>query len=68
MAADAPEPLEQRAQAAVPQAEPSSLVACPFCGEPDFDLPGLKRHVVVGDCAVFEATEALRGRAAGDAP
>lgn len=29
---------------------------CPFCGEPDFDLVGLKGHLLF-DCQVFESTE-----------
>ena len=30
------------------------IVKCPFCGEDDFDLPGLKGHLVIFGCVVFE--------------
>jgi hypothetical protein len=30
-----------------------SNVCCPFCGEPDFDLGGLKSHLTNGDCEIF---------------
>ena len=29
-------------------------VACPFCGEDDFDLIGLKMHLMSGWCEVFD--------------
>jgi len=29
------------------------LVTCPFCDEEDFDLVGLKSHLVNGDCEEF---------------
>lgn len=32
---------------------------CSFCGEKDFDLIGLKSHLVNGDCKVFNDTEDL---------
>ena len=32
-------------------------VQCPFCGEDDFDLIGLKRHFQRGHCEKFEATD-----------
>ncbi len=32
-------------------------LACPFCKENDFDLPGLKSHLSHGDCAVYNDTE-----------
>jgi uncharacterized Zn-finger protein len=31
-----------------------SSVVCPFCGEDDFDLLGLKFHLVRGWCETFE--------------
>lgn len=37
-----------------------SDVVCPFCGEGDFDLPGLKSHLEKGDCEPFENTERLK--------
>lgn len=33
-----------------------SYVKCPFCGEDDFDLIGLKGHLKM-DCEVFDKTE-----------
>ena len=30
---------------------------CPFCGEDDFDLIGLKRHLTRGWCNEFERTD-----------
>lgn len=33
--------------------------ACPFCGERDFDLPGLKLHINAGWCEQFNDTEDL---------
>ena len=32
-------------------------VVCPFCGECDFDLIGLKLHLKAGHCEVWNATE-----------
>lgn len=32
-------------------------IQCPFCKENDFDLIGLKGHLLYGDCEVFEAVE-----------
>ena len=32
-------------------------VTCPFCGEDDFDLYGLKIHILSGWCEVFNNTE-----------
>lgn len=29
---------------------------CPFCGEPDMDLVGLKMHLTRGWCEAFNAT------------
>jgi hypothetical protein len=37
--------------------ESNPLLACPFCHETDFDLIGLKRHLLVTGCDVFEVTE-----------
>ena len=34
----------------------SKSVVCPFCGEDDFDLIGLKAHLMRGWCEVFEVT------------
>lgn len=31
-------------------------IACPFCHEEDFDLIGLKIHLVSGWCDVYERT------------
>ena len=39
-----------------PTAHNDKYVACPFCGENDFDLIGLKTHLQV-DCDVFERTK-----------
>ena len=35
-------------------------VQCPFCGEDDFDLVGLKGHLENGWCEVYESTTKLR--------
>ena len=35
-------------------------VTCPFCGENDFDLPGLKAHLT-WYCEAYENTEKLAG-------
>jgi len=32
-------------------------VSCPFCGEDDFDLIGLKYHLISGYCETYESTE-----------
>jgi hypothetical protein len=32
-------------------------IACPFCKCGDFDLIGLKSHIVNGDCVVFNEIE-----------
>lgn len=32
-------------------------VICPFCKQEDFDLVGLKSHLLHGDCEIFEKTE-----------
>jgi hypothetical protein len=32
-------------------------IICPFCGEKDFDLVGLKIHIVMGWCDVYNLTE-----------
>lgn len=34
----------------------SASIKCPFCGEDDFDLIGLKAHFMRGWCEPFEAT------------
>lgn len=41
------------------QGQTKSLILCPFCGETDFDLIGLKKHLLAGWCEVFNATEDL---------
>lgn len=38
---------------------PDCDVTCQFCGETEFDLPGLKSHLLEGDCEKFEAVERL---------
>lgn len=40
--------------------EVTSDVTCPFCGECDFDLIGLKEHLK-NYCDVFDKTENLIG-------
>jgi hypothetical protein len=35
---------------------PDQDTICPFCGEGDFDLWGLKLHLLSGWCAKFEET------------
>lgn len=39
---------------------PTKYVICPFCGETDFDLIGLKTHLNNGDCDVYNNTEELK--------
>jgi len=34
----------------------SDLIDCPFCGDVDFDLPGLKNHFNKGYCDIFNET------------
>jgi hypothetical protein len=34
----------------------SSDIKCPFCGEIDFDLVGLKHHFEMGYCDVYNST------------
>lgn len=36
-----------------------SNVICPFCGEGDFDLSGLKLHLTIGWCEKFEDINAI---------
>jgi hypothetical protein len=36
-----------------------TTVDCPFCNEEDFDLIGLRHHLMVGDCKSFEDTPTL---------
>ena len=45
-------------------------IACPFCGEADFDAAGLKAHLLDGDCEEFEAieTQSRLMRARSDRP
>lgn len=35
-------------------------ISCQFCGEDDFDLIGLKAHLLKGGCAMFEAIETVQ--------
>lgn len=37
----------------------SQEIVCPFCGEKDFDLVGLKYHFERGYCDVYEEIEEL---------
>ncbi len=34
-------------------------IECPFCGEKDFDLIGLKYHLVIGYCHIFNDTNSF---------
>ena len=34
-------------------------IVCPFCSEDDFDLPGLKGHLM-WDCVVYAKTETFK--------
>lgn len=36
------------------------LVRCPWCGEPDYDLNGLKSHIAKGDCEAYNAAQIIR--------
>lgn len=36
---------------------PNAYIPCPFCGQEDFDLGGLKRHSEKGHCDVYNETE-----------
>lgn len=39
----------------------TSNIVCPFCGEGDFDLPGLAGHITRVDCGeVRDALDVLR--------
>jgi len=44
-------------QSTCPKWIDASGVVCPFCGEDDFDLQGLKGHLQ-HDCSIYWATEA----------
>ena len=35
-------------------------IACPFCGDTEFDLPGLKDHLGHGRCDAYEAVEVVK--------
>lgn len=39
--------------------EDMELISCPFCGEDDFDKPGLKYHLTIGHCDIYNETENL---------
>ena len=48
----------------------SDYIKCPWCGEDDFDLPGLKFHISLGICEAYETCErpqTIWERIAGDA-
>ncbi len=34
-----------------------NFISCPFCKEDDFDLIGLKTHLLNGRCEVFNVTD-----------
>lgn len=36
--------------------EGKGLLPCPWCGEDDFDLVGLKSHLDQGDCKFYNET------------
>lgn len=38
----------------------ADFVDCPFCDEADFDLPGLKSHLLYGDCLSWNQTDETR--------
>jgi hypothetical protein len=40
--------------------DPKEFITCPFCGEEDFDKPGLKSHLEHGDCEVWNNTERIK--------
>lgn len=42
-----------------PQSTTEQTLACPFCTDTDFDMPGLKHHLLRGYCEVFESTPSL---------
>jgi hypothetical protein len=35
-------------------------IICPFCNEHDFDLIGLKNHLISGHCNVFNETISIK--------
>jgi len=37
--------------------EKSQMISCPFCGETDFDMIGLKRHLESGQCVIFNEVD-----------
>lgn len=39
----------------------AELVNCPFCKETEFDLIGLKHHLISNCCPIFEEIEILIG-------
>ncbi len=43
----------------VPISSIQTTITCPFCDETDFDLVGLKSHLVNGDCEAFNKIEGL---------
>jgi uncharacterized protein (DUF983 family) len=54
------EPNKKEAVKAVVQVILDRLESsCPFCGEGDFDKPGLKSHFERGDCEEYNNTEVI---------
>ncbi len=54
------EPNKKEAVKAVVQVILDRLESgCPFCGEGDFDKPGLKSHFEHGDCEEYNNTEVI---------
>jgi hypothetical protein len=45
---------------ATPPVGSGTVLACPYCGEPDYDLVGLKSHLLKGECEPFEAIALIR--------
>lgn len=39
--------------------KPPEMLACPFCGEGDFDTVGLKNHFTAGYCDAYEAVPSV---------
>ena len=42
------------------QVPTKDLVSCPFCGEQDFDLIGLKYHLQQGHCTNYNEMSTMR--------
>jgi len=39
--------------------EEDSMMTCPFCMETDFDVIGLKHHLLSGGCEIFNTTRTV---------